>query len=291
MEEPVNFSVQVDSETAIEAYTELDNYRIEENPKAASNLCAIYFSSNDIYYPNTEAVLRDRILEKDRYEWYPNRIQKAQRHIFVRDIRKQWFLTGINQSISSIPLLCELLAEKTKGMKVVTIGSSAGGYAAILVGQYLNAQRILAFNPQFSIEDILVNSSESRDPIVFRNAADKAYRKYFDITEKVSERVYYFCSIRSGWDKEQLSLVEGKPLNILRFRSSNHGIPFPRTLLQTVINLSDSQLQAISRTEHHPIAFSIRHRGFFQTLLDLTGLIKKRIKKKRLEKKDQQHNG
>ena len=46
---------QIDSPTVKEAF-KLDNYTIEyaeENDLIESDLCVIYFSSNEIYYPNT----------------------------------------------------------------------------------------------------------------------------------------------------------------------------------------------------------------------------------------------
>lgn len=40
----------------------------------------------------------------------------------------------------------------TQGYKVVTVGSSAGGFMAILFGCLLNAEAIYAFSPQISLE-------------------------------------------------------------------------------------------------------------------------------------------
>ena len=55
------------------------------------------------------------IVEKNFFEWYNLRIEKAYKHIFVRDVFKQWYLSGINQSIDSPERLIEFLKNETDG--------------------------------------------------------------------------------------------------------------------------------------------------------------------------------
>lgn len=100
----MNYSFQVDSGIAIKAYTELDNYSIQES-EVDSNICAVYFSSNEIYYPNTESVFERDIFKKNRFEWFGCRIKDAEKHIFSRDVRNQWYLTGISASYPRIDSL------------------------------------------------------------------------------------------------------------------------------------------------------------------------------------------
>lgn len=87
---------QVDSDIVQQVYNEKDNFLIEYDNQGEKKWCAIYFSSNDIYFPNTEEIFRKRIIEKNFFEWYHSRINRAYKHIFVRDIFKQWYLMGIN---------------------------------------------------------------------------------------------------------------------------------------------------------------------------------------------------
>ena len=63
---------------------------------------------------------------------------------FVRDVYKQWYLKGVNAEIDSIEKLYEFLKAETEGYQIVTVGSSAGGYAAVLFGYLLNATKVLA---------------------------------------------------------------------------------------------------------------------------------------------------
>jgi len=129
-----NFVFQTDSEIINEVYNK-NNFLIVYDEKCINkDTCAIYFSSNNIYYPNTEEVFRKRIIERDFYEWYHTRISKAYKHIFLRDIKKQWYITGINSQINSPELLLNFLKKEVKGFSTITVGSSAGGSAEVLYG-------------------------------------------------------------------------------------------------------------------------------------------------------------
>ena len=96
------FVFQTDSDIVRNVYDTQHNYLIEYNEQCKDKTyCAVYFCSNDLYYPNVEDIFRKRIVEKNFFEWYNLRIEKAYKHIFVRDVFKQWYLSGINQSIDS----------------------------------------------------------------------------------------------------------------------------------------------------------------------------------------------
>ena len=71
--------------------------------------------------------------------------------IFVRDLSQSWYCNGLPGIADSFDGMVAYLAERAKesGAKnVVTIGNSAGGYAALLAGQLLGANRVRAFSPQ-----------------------------------------------------------------------------------------------------------------------------------------------
>ena len=156
---------QVDSQIVREKYDQDPNYLIEYDEEKDNNICAVYFSSNDIYFPNTEEIFRKRIVEKNFFEWYKCRIDKAHKHIFIRDIFKQWYLKGINKKINTPIRLKEFLEKEINGYQTVMVGSSAGGYAAILYGSWLNANKVIAFNPQFEIYSLLQRSKEIVNPL------------------------------------------------------------------------------------------------------------------------------
>lgn len=261
---------QVDAAIVSDAYCQLDNYLIAYTEEATSHdYCALYFSSNDIYFPNTEADFRQRICEANFFEWYGMRFKKAWKHIFLRDIFKQWYLKGINDKIDSPERLLEFLRRETAGMKVITIGCSSGGYAAILYGCQLQAERIIAINPQFEIGSVILRSTHERNPLLFRMQHTDRDR-YFDLRNIVdinSPSIFYFCSRFSRWDQEQLDYIKDcKNIVRLLFDTSHHGIPFLKSALPAVLNLEDSALRALSDRTWHPIGFTLRYAGMWATL-------------------------
>lgn len=109
---------QIDSKIVRSVYATEPNYIIYYDESSEENVCAIYFSSNDIYFPNTEEIFRKRIVEKNFFEWYHTRV-KARKHIFVRDVFKQWYIEGINTIINSPEKMEEWLKTETLGYQVI----------------------------------------------------------------------------------------------------------------------------------------------------------------------------
>lgn len=284
MEIGQTYIFQVDSKIVKEVYADNKNYKIEYNQDCSDqSTCAIYFSSNNIYFPNEEDIFKKRIIEKDNYEWYQTRIENAYKHIFIRDIQKQWYLEGINAEINSPEKLFHFLEKETKGYSIITLGSSAGGYAAVLFGSMLKADKILSFNGQMMLEDLLENSSEEINPLVFRNKDKLEYRQYYSLRaflKNSAKQVYYFCSRKSEWDYPQFLHIKDQNVNCIFFTTQHHGIPFLKIALKKVLKLETSELNLYTNKINHPIGFSIQQVGFIKTFLFLIGLTIKKIKRK-----------
>lgn len=163
-----------------------------------------FFSSNNIYYPNTQDQLEDTI-EKNKFEWEniaksKSILTKYGKMIFVRDMWKQWYINGINQKIDSVEKVIEFLRTETENMRVTTVGNSSGGYMATLVAQKLNAKMAYCVSGQFDIVDQI-----SRQPVV-RKAAEENY-KYINIVRTItSTTVIYLYPALCEWDKQQADL-------------------------------------------------------------------------------------
>lgn len=263
----------------------MNNFLIEYDVEnKAANICAVYFSSNDIYFPNAELIFKKRIVEKNFFEWYNNRIQGAYKHIFVRDIKKQWYLDGINTQMDSQDKVGAFLKAETAGSRVVTLGSSAGGYAAVLFGSVLKADRILSFNGQFEIGSLLQSSSADRDPLIFRYAGTTR-AKYFDIKPYIDQSLstFYFTSLDSAWDKQQRQHIQDvSSIKTVAFKTAHHGIPFVKDALPNVINLSESELNKLTRKTHHPLFFSVHRIGLIRVVKGLYKQIRQRYKNRSL---------
>ena len=73
-------SIRIDDPIALRVWEKDCNYLIEYSIRNPSKLCAIYFSSNGIYFPNTENTFNEIIIKKNRYEWYDTRVKTASKH-------------------------------------------------------------------------------------------------------------------------------------------------------------------------------------------------------------------
>jgi tetratricopeptide (TPR) repeat protein len=87
-------------------------------------------------------------------EFFHSLVDKDLNIIFVKDFKQCWYqkgLLGITNDIESTVEYLKGILPKTTG-KLITLGASAGGYAAIRFGVALNADRVLAFSPQTLID-------------------------------------------------------------------------------------------------------------------------------------------
>lgn len=131
----------------------LKNYVVEYTDKKGNDkspICAIYFTSCNFYVPNTEEAFK-KSLEADYYEWRTHKIKRASKHIFVRDVAKQFYVLGINNDVPTITDLIELLKKETEGYRVITVGSSAGAYMAATAGALMHAEQVFSFSALFNL--------------------------------------------------------------------------------------------------------------------------------------------
>lgn len=289
MDEKEPFIFQIKSNAVLKVF-EMNNYCIEYNNSddCDTNLCVIYFSSNEIYYPNTLKSFEYSIIERDKYEWKKNRFANAGKHIFIRDIRKQWYIGGINSKLDTPLKLCDFIKNETEGYKTYTIGSSAGGFAAILFGSLLKVNRVYAFNAQLNLNLIIDNSSYLVDPILFEKVNDDQLKHYFDLSDFINESVeyYYFQSCYSKMDVlqyESISAQAKRNLNVIRFKTSNHGFPFLRINLPYIFAFDKNNLDALLGKNLNLIFFSIRLIGITATVEFILKAVIERYRKKRKE--------
>lgn len=71
--------------------------------------------------------------------------------IYLRDMNHNWYLNGLEGIGNSVDEVKEFLSQKSKEYEapyVLSLGTSAGGFAALLYGSLLQVDEILAFSPQ-----------------------------------------------------------------------------------------------------------------------------------------------
>ena len=70
--------------------------------------------------------------------------------VFVRDLRQSWYHRGVDESYNisdlcrKLKLIIESFQVKNNKKRVIFIGNSAGGYAALIFGVLLNVDKITA---------------------------------------------------------------------------------------------------------------------------------------------------
>lgn len=241
-----------------------------------SRRCAIYFSSNGIYFPNTERTFLETIVKKDRYEWYRTRVKNASKHIFIRDVFKQWYIKGINSKICSQQELLEFLKKETSGYEIITIGSSAGGYASAMFGTYLNASLSLAFSPQISLQKLISESNDRCNPLLYKHASNGLVNIQGLISG--NENLFVFYGINSQIDQEDISLVRNIGINQMLFYEKRHGVPFKSFALPTIINMEKDKLKELCTVVHHPNLFSLRYCNWNCLFRKIRTTIKSKLK-------------
>ena len=80
--------------------------------------------------------------------------------LFIRDLKCKYYLTGLKKTttISDTALFLKTLITKKKYKKVFAIGCSAGAYAAILYGNLLSFDKVIAFAPQ-TVLDVAIKEN------------------------------------------------------------------------------------------------------------------------------------
>jgi len=121
--------------------------------------------------------------------------------VFLRDINRSWYHAGMHDISNDIEGTVSFLKEKIQhsgAKRVICMGNSMGGYAALLFGILLKADYILTFAPQTSLENIDLIGSKQQIKYVHNHFPNT----YFDINELLTTslntsaiHIYYDPSI------------------------------------------------------------------------------------------------
>ena len=83
-----------------------------------------------------------------RYEFFATATAGGRPAVFVRDKQFQWY-----QRPGVADRIMDVVGPYLEGGRVTALGHSMGGYGACMFGAALGAASVLAFGPQFSMED------------------------------------------------------------------------------------------------------------------------------------------
>ncbi len=285
------FDIWNEDEPLVKRQYEKDNYSIMDYdaPDAAA-VCVVYFSSNGLYYPNT-AESFERFVQADRYEWRHYHFRKVRREIYVRDIYKQWYVAGINERISSVSELADWLRNQVpKDCELFTVGNSAGGYMAVLMGSLLGAARVYTFSGQFSVEDALEETDMSRNTLFRRYARRETVRRYLNAVPYVQNakntHIYYFYPGRCPEDIRQAEMVrECENVHFFAFRDDKHGRTMYNCNLEDIFAMEETALLRLEKRlrgrQTGRLRFSLYTVGLWRTVKYLFAKWMKKSAKRR----------
>ena len=156
--------------------------------------------------------------------------------LFLRDMDRKYYLTGLKTSAPSIKDLADLILsiKKSKPYKhVVTIGASSGGYGAILYGNLIEADYIVAFNPQTVIsseKETIIKDNIFTVPIckMLRNQFldNNLYQKCLNLKNfipfKGNATIHFSSHSSNGIDKRYAEFLKHDKCLLVEYDSSTH---------------------------------------------------------------------
>lgn len=169
------------------------------------------------------------------FEFYKSLSQLNVNFLLVRDSRIRWYqqgVVGVERGIVGLVELINVLLKQLGSQRLVVVGASAGGYAALLLGQLLNADQVLAYGPQsFLSAQFRKNINEHRwrdelstvPQIDFPNLADPIIQPV--ISRGVSTKFHIFVGaddfydfIHAGW------MLQNNSVTASLIENCDHGV-------------------------------------------------------------------
>ena len=156
--------------------------------------------------------------------------------LYVRDMDRLYYMNGLRKSapgINKLILLLQKYTQRKAYSNIITIGASSGGFAALLFGNLLHANKAIAFNPQTVIS--IEKESEVNDLILTvpvakllreANIANNFYQKCLNLRNFIPfsthAEVHYSTSSLEGVDKRHASYIEHENCQLVPYESSTH---------------------------------------------------------------------
>jgi hypothetical protein len=125
--------------------------------------------------------------------------------IFYLRNKHKWYLGRLNGIGKNISDTISFLKEQTQNYKkIITIGSSAGGYASFLFGSYINADVSIAIDPQTDLEYLVERLPKKNGPannLRYLKEHDKnTWKKFSNLKNILSPNVKYYMCCKNGRD-------------------------------------------------------------------------------------------
>jgi len=153
--------------------------------------------------------------------------------IYLRDLHAAWYHLGLQGLTRTVDETAELLGrciDEQAPERVVTIGNSAGGYAAILFGALLKADAVLAFVPQTCIgrrKRLMIRDSRRNDAMWRVLRYPQRAVRYMDLRHVpgvTQPDIHIFFCGAHGLDKRHAERMRQPNVVLERYAAGGHHI-------------------------------------------------------------------
>jgi len=158
--------------------------------------------------------------------------------LFLRDLKMRYYITGLLNSSKNYDETLKLirnLVNVKKYKKIIALGCSAGGFAAILYGSQLNFDKIIAFSPQTVInkkKETLIhdiyNAPNTCKWLTSLNKDNEIYQKSLDLKNfqpfKSKIDIHYSINGNKGIDKKHAEYLLSENCQIIEHPGNDHMI-------------------------------------------------------------------
>jgi predicted esterase YcpF (UPF0227 family) len=147
-------------------------------------------------------------------KWFPDISKK-----FYIDLNKCWYhkgIRGISTNIDDTKIYLENIIKDYK--KVIFVGSSAGGYAAILFGSLLNISYVIAFMPQTFL--IRKDMNDKYRNLRFLLNQDTQYYLYGDISIKDVNDLHHIAQCKNLENYKNCKIIYKNEINLRQMRDN-----------------------------------------------------------------------
>lgn len=155
--------------------------------------------------------------------------------LFLRDIKCKYYLTGLKNSTKDIDetvkFIKKLISVK-KYKKIIGLGCSAGGFAAILFGNILNFTKVIAFSPQVVINNDKIEivkdnvNAPNTCKYLSKYSTNNFYTKCLNLKSfmpfTTSVDIHYSKSSLKGVDKRHAEYIKHEKCDLIEYESNNH---------------------------------------------------------------------
>ena len=156
--------------------------------------------------------------------------------LYIRDLDRNYYMNGVRNSAPSILDLKNLILSQMRAKKyktVTTIGASSGGFGALLYGNMVKADYMIAFNPQTVLDDernsIIkdnIFSINAHETLKAANKADPLYRKCLNIKNFIPFKgkaiIHYSNNSTNGIDKRYAEYLKHENCTLIAHESATH---------------------------------------------------------------------